>query len=887
VCLTAGAVILLHRLRKFVGGRAPPGAGAIRTAKGKLWCERYRAKVIARVRSHGLRPSVAGNPETLMEPDMLFLICLLVWLLVVAVLIYVELPLLPASAIAVGTWWLLGFISPVLHFPLLFLLMLVPIVILNVPMWRRPLISARIKRQLATLLPPMSVTEREALEAGTAWWDKELFSGKPDWQWFANTALPTLTTAEQDFLDREVEELCALLDEWHIHHERKDLPPEVWQFLKDKGFFGLIIPPQYGGRGFSPYAQSSVMTKIATRSITAAVTAMVPNSLGPGELLMHFGTDEQKQRWLPGLAAGTELPCFGLTGPEAGSDAGSIPDRGIVCYGEHEGQQVLGIRLTFAKRWITLAPVATVVGLAFKLYDPDGLMSASTPAADGKTVTDYGITCALIPASHPGVHTGLRHNPGAPFMNGPVSGTDVFIPLDWIIGGPAMAGKGWRMLMHCLGAGRGISLPSMATASSKMCYRVVGGFASVREQFHTAVGRFEGVQEATAEIAALAYTLEAMRQWVTRGLEEGAPAVVTAIAKYHATEMMRTVVDHSMDVLSGRGVQLGPRNPIALAYQAVPIAITVEGANIMTRSLMIFGQGAMRCHPYLYEEFQVLAQHDDAALARFDKLLFKHIGFSVSRFLRMIKLGFLPGTAATPPNVSEFARPWFQRISRFSAILAVTADVGLLIMGGKLKVREMLSARLGDVLSQLFIASSILKYHASLPNEPVNDFHAEYALRRSFIALQRSLLAFYDNFPVRWVGSLLRRLAFPIGLPVNHGSDRLVRELGKAIMQEQSVRTAISECCYRTLDENDASGRIEAAFQALREVEEPLQVVRKAARKGEIAGATFAEQVDAAVAQGLVYRSQRDALLRYEHLRRECLYTDVFDRDLNELKGFA
>ncbi len=828
---------------------------------------------------------------------MLFLTCLLIWLLVVAVLLYIEFPLLPASAIAVGGWWLLGFISPALHFPLLFLLMLAPIVILNVPVWRRRLVSARLKIQLAKLLPPMSVTEREALEAGTAWWDKELFSGKPDWDWFARTSLPTLTDAEQSFLDNEVEQLCALLDEWNIHHERKDLPPEVWQFLKEKGFFGLIIPPQYGGRGFSPYAQSSVMTKLATRSITAAVTAMVPNSLGPGELLMHFGTDEQKQRWLPGLAAGTELPCFGLTGPEAGSDAGAIPDRGIVCYGnvpgdEGRGEPVLGIRLTFAKRWITLAPVATVIGLAFKLFDPEHLLAATQGENAGnngaeKNRVDYGITCALIPASHPGVIAGLRHNPGAPFMNGPVSGTDVFIPLDWIIGGPAMAGKGWRMLMHCLGAGRGVSLPAMATASSKVCYRVVGGFASVREQFHTPIGRFEGVQEATAEIAALAYTLEAMRQWVTRGSQEGSPGVVTAIAKYHATEMMRTVVNHSMDVLSGRGVQLGPRNPIALAYQAVPIAITVEGANIMTRSLMIFGQGAMRCHPYLYDEYQVLAEQGDAALVKFDRLLFKHIGFSVSRFLRMLKLGFLPRTAATPTGVSAFAQPWFQRISRFSAILAVTADVGLLIMGGKLKVREMLSARLGDVLSQLFIASSILKYHAALPADPVNDLHAEYALRRSFISLQRSLLAFYDNFPVQWVGSLLRRLAFPLGLPVDHGSDRLVRELGKAIMQEQSVRTAISECCYRTLDEDDASGRIEAAFKLLQEIEEPLQTIRKAVRKGEITGGTFAEQVEQAVAQGMVYPSQREALLRYEHLRRECLYTDVFDRDLNTLQGFA
>ncbi len=693
---------------------------------------------------------------------MTFLLCVLVWLALCAVLIYREVPLAAGSLIAAAGWLLLSLFSPLLHaLPLLILLVAV-LAVLNVPLLRQRLVSARMKVMLAKLLPPMSVTEREALEAGTAWWDRELFSGKPNWQWFAATELPELAAHERAFLNQEVEELCDMLDEWKIHHDSHDLPPEVWAFLKEKGFFGLIIPQAFGGRGFTPYAQSSVMTKIATRSITAAVTAMVPNSLGPGELLMHFGTDEQKQRWLPGLASGQEIPCFGLTGPEAGSDAGSIPDTGIVCYGDYQGERVLGLRLNFAKRWITLAPVATVVGLAFKLYDPQ-LLLATQPGIEDATRTDYGITCALIPASHPGVNTGLRHHPGSPFMNGPVSGTDVFIPLDWIIGGPKMAGKGWRMLMHCLGAGRGISLPAVATASGKIAYRVVGAFARIREQFHTQVGRFEGVQEATAQIAGLAYTLEAMRQFVTRSLDGGSPAVVTAIAKYHTTEMMRIVIDNGMDVLGGRGIQMGPRNPLVLSYQAIPVGITVEGANIMTRSLMIFGQGAMRCHPYLFDEFQVLAQPDSpATLARFDELLFKHVGFSASRFLRMSLLG-LTGMrfAHTPSNASVFTAPWCRLIDRFSAILAVSADVGLLVLGGRLKVRELLSARLGDVLSQLFIASSLVKYHASLPAELVNDQHAEYAMRRAFVAAQTALIGYFDNFPVRWLGALLKTLAFP------------------------------------------------------------------------------------------------------------------------------
>lgn len=825
---------------------------------------------------------------------MAFLFGILLWLILVAALILREMPLLPGSILAAVGYLVLGvFISSGMLNPLLVLLLAAALAVLNVPSLRQTLISARLKKLLARQLPPMSVTEREALEAGTAWWDKELFSGKPDWHWFAETSLPQLEPHEKAFLDGEVEQLCGMLDEWKIHHETKDLPPEVWQFLKDKGFFGLIIPTEYGGRGFSPFAQSSVMTKLATRSITAAVTAMVPNSLGPGELLLHFGTDEQKQRWLPGLASGREIPCFGLTGPEAGSDAGSIPDRGVVCYGEHEGQRVLGLRLTFAKRWITLAPIATVIGLAFKLYDPDHLLADlvdTDPAEPGAGPrTDYGITCALVPADHPGVHTGLRHHPGAPFMNGPVSGTDVFIPVDWIIGGPKMAGKGWRMLMHCLGAGRGISLPAVATASGKIAYRAVGAFARIREQFHTPVGRFEGVQEATADIAGLAYTLEAMRQWVTRSLTTGSPAVVTAIAKYHTTEMMRTVIDHGMDVFGGRGIQMGPRNPLVLSYQAVPVGITVEGANIVTRSLMIFGQGAMRCHPYLFEEFQVLAQPDSpAALERFDNLLFKHIGFSASRLVRMAALG-LSGQrcAAAPARASLFAKPWFRLIDRFSAMLAITADVSLLVMGGRLKVREMLSARLGDVLSQLFIASSILKYHASLPLDLRNDQHAEYALRRAFVRAQNALLGFYENFPVRWLAGLLKCLAFPFGLPVKPASDQLVRDLGAAMMEFGPVRTALSECCYRSRDENDALGRLEVTFERLLQIDEPLTALRRAVRKGGVSGADFEQQLQDAVRKGVVAVEQRQALLEYERLRRECLYTDVFDFELKELKGQA
>ena len=470
------------------------------------------------------------------------LLSLLLFIGLLTAVFYYRPPLQTGSLVMV-----VGSVLLTIYCSSMWLILLVTIgvsIILNHPRWRRQLLIKPMYHMLRKSMPTISKTEQEALEAGTTWWEKELFSGKPDWHQFAAIALPRLSEREQQFLDHEVVELCQLIDEWDVH-QRQDLSPEVWDYLRQHGFFGLIIPEEFGGLDFSPYAQSRIMSKIASCSPTAAVTAMVPNSLGPGELLVKYGTEEQKQRWLPGLANGTELPCFGLTGPEAGSDAGSIPDLGIVCKGQHNGEEVLGLSLTFSKRWITLAPVATAIGLAFKLRDPDGLLG------DPDTV-EYGITCALLPADHPGVEIGRRHNPGAPFMNGPISGTDVFIPIDWIIGGAEMAGKGWRMLIECLGAGRGVSLPALATASGEMCYLTVGAFARIRRQFNMEIGKFEGVQEATAEIAAGAYTLEAMRQMVTRGLADGAPSVLTAMAKLHATERMRQIVNHAMDVVGGR-----------------------------------------------------------------------------------------------------------------------------------------------------------------------------------------------------------------------------------------------------------------------------------------------------------------------------------------------
>lgn len=802
---------------------------------------------------------------------MLMLSLLAIWVLV-AVLTYRQVALAAASSIVIIAWLILGAITPAMLSPLLVVPLAVILVILNIASLRRVLLTKPVFAMLKKSMPPISATERDALEAGTTWWEKELFSGKPNWNDFAQINLPQLTAAEQKFIDNEVNELCLLLDEWDIQNNRKDLSPEAWQYLKDKNFFGLIIPKEYGGRDFSAYAQSRIMSKIASRSGTAAVTAMVPNSLGPGELLVKYGTEEQRQRWLPGLANGTEIPCFGLTGPEAGSDAGSIPDTGIVCKGLHEGQEVIGLKLTFSKRWITLAPVATVVGLAFKVYDPEGLLGDPNKK-------EYGITCALIPAKHPGVIIGQRHNPGSPFMNGPIFGTDVFIPADWIIGGAAMAGKGWRMLIECLGAGRGVSLPALSTASGEMNYRMVGAYARIRRQFNTEVGKFEGVQEATADIAASGYALEAMRQFVTKGLETGAPSVMTAMAKYHATEMMRKSVEHSMDVVGGRAIQKGPRNFLVASYHSVPVAITVEGANILTRSLMIFGQGAMRCHPFLFEEMLAMQLEDSAeGLKKFDKLFISHLGHICNNVLRTIMLGFLGGRfSSVPANADAFSKSWYQRINLLSAALASMSDIALGVLGGNLKRRELLSARLGDVHSQLFIASSILKFHSAHTRTRAEDAHAEYALTRSLFIAQEALRDFANNFPLKWLAKIICTIAIPYGTIVHKPDDNLIRELGDLIMEDNPVRQMLGQYLYVSHEPEDAFGRVESTYQLLLALGPVWSAFSKAKNSGKISGATTEALAKDAAEKNIIQPHDIARVVEYDARRFDCLLTDAFD----------
>lgn len=805
---------------------------------------------------------------------LLILLSLLIQFVVLWAVFYFELNRTIGSIVSIGIAVLCGvLITP------WSLLIGIPIILMSVvlliPALREALISKPAFNILSKAMPSMSTTEREALEAGTSWWEKELFMGAPDWEKFDQYPYPKLSSEEQSFIDNEVQQLCAMLDEWKIHHHDKDLPTEVWQFIKDKGFLGLIIPKSFGGKEFSAFAQSRIMSKIASRSLTAAVSCMVPNSLGPGELLLHYGTSAQKQRYLPGLANGTEVPCFGLTSPEAGSDAGAIPDTGVVCYGSYQGQEVLGLKMNFSKRWITLAPIATVIGLAFKLYDPDGLLG-------DKTKNEYGITCALIPASHEGIKIGARHNPGAPFMNGTVEGTDIFIPIDWIIGGQQNAGKGWRMLMECLGVGRGISLPALATAAGEMSYLLVGAFASVRQQFKVSVGHFEGVQEATSDIASDAYMLESFRYMVTCGLNQGGtPAVMTAMAKYYATETMRKVINHGMDVVGGRAIQLGPRNFLALTYQSIPVAITVEGANILTRSLMIFGQGSMRCHPYLFEELQLLQSEDKAsALKQFNSLLFKHLAYTFNRGAKAVAFGLTGGNSDGSVQSDDFSRPYYATINRMSADFALTADMALGILAGDLKRKEMLSGRLADIHSHLFIATAILKYYENGQRTAADQKHAELALGKALYNAQEAFFGFYENFPMKIASSLVKLICFPFGRPIAKPSDELKQQVAQLLLQENSFRAELKKHVYYTTDETDVMGRMESTFQMLLSVQPLWDKFKKAESKDKFKGLTFEEHIADAVSTGFITTDEAEKLLKYNAKRYDSMLTDVFDEHL-------
>ena len=755
---------------------------------------------------------------------------------------------------------------------------------LLLPFVRKPLATAWLLKFYTRLLPPLSDTERTALEAGTVGFEGELFSGKPDWNRLLAQPMPELTAEERAFLDGPCERLCARIDDWDITHVRADLPTELWDFIKCNRFFGLNIPKEYGGLGFSALMNHKVIQKIASVSSVVSSTVGVPNSLGPAELLMHYGTDEQKRHYLPRLADGSEVPCFALTGPFAGSDATSIPDYGIVCRGEWNGEQVLGFRLTLDKRYITLAPVATLIGVAFRMYDPDGLLGPEF--ADRR---DIGISLALVPRGVPGLEIGRRHFPlNSPFQNGPIRGRDIFIPLTQLIGGREKAGHGWQMLMECLSIGRSITLPSTASGGSKLGAVAVGAYARIRKQFGLSVGRFEGVEEALARIAGKAYAISALSQATAAAVARGEnPAVPSTIAKYHCTQMAREVSVDIMDVLGGKGIILGPRNFAGRAWQAAPIMITVEGANIMTRSLMIFGQGAILCHPWVMKEMKAAQLADPKQrIDAFDRSVFGHIGYAISNAVRSWWYGLTASRIGAAPG-DGYTRRFFRKLNRYSAALSLMADTSMLLLGGKLKFKESLSGRLGDVLSQLYIASAMLKRYQDegcpAGDRPLLAWAFHDAVNRIETALSGAL----RNFPIRPVGWLLWLLVFPWGRRAQAPSDRLGHRAAALLMTPCDARDRLVEGVYTAPTEHNPAGRINGYLSKVILAEPVERKFLKALKSSDVEAPDFAGQLDEGVREGWITADERRQLEELREITLETITVDDFDPEELRSAGYA
>lgn len=738
--------------------------------------------------------------------------------------------------------------------------------LLNVKPLRQKLISRFAMTFVSKQMPPISQTERAAIDAGDIWWDAKLFQGMPDWNDLHKEPLSTLSTEEKAFLDNQVETLCGMIDGWK-QEQTRELSKEVWDYIKKEGFLSMLIPKAYGGLEFSAFAQSTIVTKIASRDMSTAVTVMVPNSLGPAELLLKYGTDEQKNYYLPRLAKSEDVPCFGLTGPEAGSDAGSMVDKGVITYGEHKGEKVLGIRLTFEKRYITLAPVASVIGLAFKCYDPDGLIGQER---------ECGITLCLLPATHPGVQTGEKNYPiGSSFANGTIKGQDVFIPLTWVIGGSDKIGHGWRMLMECLSEGRGISLPALSTASGKLAYRTTGAYSRIRKQFNVSIGEFEGIQEALGRIGGYTYMLESLRVVTASAINQGIkPAVVSAIAKYHMTEMARTAVCDAMDVHGGRAVIVGPSNYIANTYSMMPVAITVEGANILTRNLIIFGQGAIRCHPYLLDEI-LCAEKGLSALPEFDDALFKHIGYTITNTVRCWVQGLTGGLFITKvPNDSWKA--YYKQLSRMSTALACIADMTMIMLGGELKRKENLSARLGDVLSHLYIASSVLKYHQGTQAEKGEDVYVRWSLDHCLAQMEGAFDLFFQNFPNKFVAFFMRKLVFPYGRVYHRPYDKASTAISKSMMKDTPIRRKLSEYMY-VGDLDYSVGMVDTTLTEEEAAAPLLKMLRKARKEKRFNGAmTFDEVIQDAKRQNIINEEEFKQLDQYGQHYSKAIAVDAF-----------
>lgn len=795
----------------------------------------------------------------------------LAFLLIGAIAAYhrLRLPVWAAlTATALVACWLLG-ANPTATVVAAVLVAVIALPLL-IPAIRLPLITKPLLGFYTKILPPLSETERTALEAGTVGFEGELFSGKPDWQQLLSQPKPVLTAEEQAFLDGPTEELCKMTNDWQITHVDADLSPQLWDYIKKNKFFGLNIPKEYGGLGFTALANHKVIQKLASISSVVSSTVGVPNSLGPAELLMHYGTAEQKDHYLPRLADGREVPCFGLTGPWAGSDATSIPDYGIVTMGDWNGARVVGVKLTFDKRYITLAPVATLIGLAFRMYDPDGLIGDKR---------DIGITLALVPRDTAGVEVGRRHFPlNCTFQNGPIHGREVFIPLSQLIGGEAYAGKGWQMLVECLSIGRSITLPSSGSGGSKLGAVVTGAYARIRKQFGLSVGRFEGVEEALARIAGHAYAVSALSQATAAAVARGEnPAVPSTIAKYHCTDMARDVAKDVMDIHGGKGIILGPKNYAGRNWQAVPIMITVEGANIMTRSLMIFGQGAILCHPWVLKEMKAAMLPDKAqALREFDKNLFGHIGFAISNAVRSLWYGLTASRIGAAPG-DAYTRRYYRKLNRYSATLALMADTSMLLLGGKLKFKESLSGRLGDVLSQLYIASSMLKRYED-EGRPVGDQPLlAWAFHDCVHKIELALSGALRNFPIRPVGYLLWALIFPWGRRAQAPSDRLGHRAAALLMSPNDARDRLADGVFLTPCANNPAGRINSYLQKVILAEPVERKFLKALKNSDIQALDFAGQLDEGVREGWITAEERKQLEELREMTIDAISVDDFD----------
>jgi acyl-CoA dehydrogenase len=749
---------------------------------------------------------------------------------------------------------------------LVFLAIVMPLSLSNI---RQQYISGPLFKAFKKVTPTMSETEKSAIDAGTTWWEADLFCGNPDWRKLHQYPKPRLTPEEQAFLDGQVEEVCAMLDDWKATHELTDLPEDVWQYLKDKKFFAMIIKKQYGGLEFSAYAQSCVLQKLTSKSTLLSSIVGVPNSLGPGELLQHYGTQEQKDHYLPRLAKGDEIPCFALTSPEAGSDASSIPDFGVVCKGEWNGEETLGIRLTWNKRYITLAPVATVLGLAFKLRDPDGLLG------DDK---EPGITCALIPTNTPGVKIGRRHFPlNVPFQNGPTQGEDIFVPIDYIIGGAKMAGQGWRMLVECLSVGRVITLPSNSTGGIKSLALASGAYSRIRRQFKLPIGKMEGIEEALAKLGGYAYSTDAAVTMSTGAVDLGEkPSVVSAILKYHLTEQMRDSTKHAMDIHGGKGICLGPNNYLGRGYQGAPIAITVEGANILTRNMIIYGQGAIRCHPFVLAELNAVSMEDKReALNSFDKSLMGHIGFTISNLVRTKWLA-LTGARFTKVPFNDETADYYRNAARFSAALAFMSDICMAVFGGSLKRKERISARLGDLLSYLYLVSATLKRYNDEGRQIEDLPFVQWSCQEHLYLCQRALADLINNMPFAPLRFALKLMLFPFGRPVRKPTDKLEQKIAHLLQTLNNARNRLAAHIYTTDEPLNLIGKQEQTLKDILDIEPLFDKICRA--KGQKIPFMQLDKVAAdALEAGIISKDEADKLAAVEAKRLDVINVDDFD----------